>query len=156
MKAVGDLLHASGASLERLLVEFPAGVPEEVSQNQISLVHNTGLRSVHFGGLNAGASRTFFSTDLFPWVTTMLSQIRSKHLQEVTFDLEITSMNDLLSLDWERIDRDLSREEFKGLLVMFHISLEGAGSPIGQDVQDLISDRLAGFRDRGTLCVSCV
>lgn len=28
MKLVGDLLHASGAALERLLVEFPSGVPE--------------------------------------------------------------------------------------------------------------------------------
>lgn len=33
MKSVGDLLHASGASLERLQIEFPSGVPEDGEYN---------------------------------------------------------------------------------------------------------------------------
>lgn len=159
MKAVGDLLHASGASLERLLVEFPAGVPEEaVLENQISLVHNTGLRTVHFGGLttDAAGSRAFFSTRLFPWVTALLSQIRSSHLQELTFEFEVAAVRDLLGLDWPRIDRDLSREEFKGLRVMFYVGCPDASTPVAKEVQALISDRLVGFREKGTLCVSCV
>ncbi|PCH37694.1 hypothetical protein WOLCODRAFT_95650 [Wolfiporia cocos MD-104 SS10] len=157
MKAVGDLLHASGSALERLLVEFPAGIPEEaVLHNQISLVHNTGLRSLHFGGLNAAQSRNFLAQQLFPWVSAMLSQIRSRTLQEVTFEFEITSVRDLLSLDWARIDRDLSREEFKGLHVLFYVSCEDAVPQTVKEVQALISDRLEGFRERGTLCVSCV
>ncbi|KZT02320.1 uncharacterized protein LAESUDRAFT_685559 [Laetiporus sulphureus 93-53] len=157
MKAVGDLLHASGASLECLLVEFPDGVPEQaVLENEISLVHNTGLRSVHFGGLNVQASRVFLSNHLFPWVTAMLSQIRSTQLQEITFEFEITTVRDLLSLDWERIDRDLSRQEFKGLLVLFYVSCEDSVATVTKEVQELISGRLGGFRERGTLCVSCV
>ncbi|KAF9817805.1 hypothetical protein IEO21_03147 [Rhodonia placenta] len=158
MKGVGDLLHASGASLERLSIEFPAGVPEEaVLKNQISLVHNTGLRSVHFGGLKVAVARTFLSNHLFPWVTAMLSQIRSTHLQEIIFELELNTVRDLLSLDWARIDRDLSREEFKGLTVIFYVSCNDTiiGKAV-KDVQKGISDCLPGFRERGTLCVSCI
>ncbi|KAI0332589.1 hypothetical protein GY45DRAFT_1320789 [Cubamyces sp. BRFM 1775] len=154
-RAVGDLLQASGASLESLQVEFPAGVSEDaVLQNHLSLAHNTGLRSLHFGGLDVRASHAFLSNRLFPWVTVMLSQVRSRHLQEVSFSLEIASVQDLLALDWARIDRDLSRAEFHGLMVMFYVSCEREG--IEKDVRREIADRLTGFQQRGTLCISCI
>ncbi|KAH9928087.1 uncharacterized protein B0H18DRAFT_1001337 [Fomitopsis serialis] len=142
MKLVGDLLHASGAALERLLVEFPSGVPRKVRHrpnNQISLVHNTGLRSVRFGGLDAkaAASQGFMSNQLFPW-------------------FEITSVADLLSLDWARIDRDVSREEYKGLLVYFFVVCQDMTPKAEKEIRNLIADRLHGLRERGTLCVSCV
>ncbi|KAH9832892.1 uncharacterized protein C8Q71DRAFT_243006 [Rhodofomes roseus] len=159
MKVVGDLLHASGASLERLLVEFPSGVPEEaVLDNQISLVHNTGLRSVRFGGLDAkaAASQGFMSNQLFPWVTAMISQISSPQLEEISFEFEITSVADLLSLDWSRIDHDLSREEYKGLLVYFFVVCQDMTPKVEKEIRNLIADRLHGLCERGTLCVSCV
>ncbi|KAI0928933.1 hypothetical protein AcV5_006345 [Taiwanofungus camphoratus] len=157
MKAVGDLLNASGASLEKLQIEFPAGVPEEAMlQNHLSLANNTGLRALHFGGLNVEASRNFLSNQLFPWVTVMLSQIRSSRLQEVTFELEITSVHDLLHLDWERIGRDLFREEFRGLIVMFYVGCADIVSNVQKDVQKMIASRLSGFQERGTLIVKCI
>ncbi|KAI0636457.1 hypothetical protein C8Q77DRAFT_1050271 [Trametes polyzona] len=154
-KAVGDLLQASGSSLESLQVEFPAGLSEDaVLQNHLSLAHNTGLRSLHFGGLDVRASHAFLSRRLFPWVTAMLSQVRSRHLQEVSFALEIASVPDLLALDWARIDRDLSRPEFHGLLVMFYVSCERDG--LEKEVKSEIAARLEGFQQCGTLCISCI
>ncbi|KAH9848854.1 hypothetical protein C2E23DRAFT_878458 [Lenzites betulinus] len=154
-KAIGDLLQASGSSLESLQVEFPAGLSEDdVLQNHLSLAHNTGLRALHFGGLDVRASRAFLSTRLFPWVTAMLSQVRSRRLEEVSFALEIASVADLRALDWPRIDADLARAEFAGLLVMFYVSCERAG--VEAEVKQEIADRLSGFQQRGTLYVSCI
>ncbi|TBU35415.1 hypothetical protein BD311DRAFT_1947 [Dichomitus squalens] len=154
-KSVGDLLQASGSSLESLQVEFPAGLSADAAiQNHLSLAHNTGLRALHFGGLDVRASGGFVSHRLFPWVTVMLSQVRSRHLQEVSFALEIASVDDLLALDWARIDRDLSREEFHGLMVMFYVSCEREG--VEKEVRREISERLGGFQKRGTLCISCI
>ena len=158
-KAVGDLLQASGSSLESLQVEFPAGLSADADastalQDDLSLAHNTGLRALHFGGLDVRASRGFVSQRLFPWVTVMLSQVRSRHLQEGSFALEIASVDDLLALDWARIDRDLSREEFHGLMVMFYVSCERGG--VEKEVKREIAERLGGFQKRGTLCISCI
>ncbi|KAI0748638.1 hypothetical protein C8Q80DRAFT_1172914 [Daedaleopsis nitida] len=154
-QSVGDLLQASGSSLESLHVEFPAGVSEDaVLQNHLSLAHNTGLRALHFGGLDVRASQEFVSHRLFPWVTTMLSQVRSRELQEVSFALEIASVQDLLALEWVRIDSDLSREEFHGLTVMFYVSCDNDG--MEKEVRREIFDRLDGFQKRGTLCISCL
>ncbi|KAI0672680.1 hypothetical protein C8Q78DRAFT_1152127 [Trametes maxima] len=153
-KSVGDLLQASGASLESLQVEFPAGLSEEaVLQNNLSLAHNTGLRSLHFGGLNVRASQAFLSNGLFPWVTAMLSQVRSRALKEVSFALEVASVHDLLALDWARIDRDLSRAEFHQLEVTFYVSCEHDGWK--ECIRTEIASRLAGFQQCGTLYISC-
>ncbi|KAI0707953.1 hypothetical protein C8Q76DRAFT_656727 [Earliella scabrosa] len=154
-QSVGALLQASGSSLESLHIEFPAGISEDAAmQNHLSLAHNTGLRALHFGGLDVRASQAFVSSRLFPWVTTMLSQVRSRHLQEVSFALEIASVQDLLALDWARIDADLSREEFHGLTVMFYVSCEHDG--MEKEVRREISERLDGLQKRGTLCISCI
>ncbi|GBE81687.1 hypothetical protein SCP_0400580 [Sparassis crispa] len=156
-KAVGDLLYASGAALEQLQVEFPAGVPEEaVLEDHLSLAANTCLRSLHFGGLNAAQSHSFVSRRLFPWVTGMLAQLRSRRLQEVTFELAITAVRDLLGLDWERIDRELSKEEFAGLMVVFRVSCEDIWGDIREEVRELVTSRLVGFQSKGSLCVSCI
>ncbi|OJT10938.1 hypothetical protein TRAPUB_12559 [Trametes pubescens] len=154
-QAVGDLLQASGSSLESLQVEFPVGLTEDaVLQNHLSLAHNTGLRTLQFGGLDVRASHDFLSRRLFPWVTAMLSQVRSRHLQEVSFALEIASPADLHALDWACIDADLSRAEFHGLHVMFYVSCERAG--MAKEIRAEISSRLNGFQQRGTLCISCI
>ncbi|RDX46993.1 hypothetical protein OH76DRAFT_800938 [Lentinus brumalis] len=154
-QAVGDLLQASGSSLESLQVEFPAGISEDaVMHNHLSLANNTGLRALHFGGLDVRASQAFVSNRLFPWVTAMLSQVGSRHLEEVSFALEIASVQDLLALDWARIDADLCREEFRGLMVMFYVSCDKDGS--AKEVRREISERLGGFQARGTLCISCI
>ncbi|KAI0647585.1 hypothetical protein C8Q79DRAFT_636548 [Trametes meyenii] len=152
---VGDLLEASGASLESLQVEFPAGLSEDaVLQNNLSLAHNTGLRSLHFSGLNVCASQAFLSNRLFPWVTAMLSQIHSRALKEVTFALEIASVHDLLALDWARIDHDLSRAEFHQLEVTFYVSCHCEHDGWKEHVRTQIASRLAGFQQRGMLYIS--
>ncbi|OBZ69186.1 hypothetical protein A0H81_10953 [Grifola frondosa] len=154
-KPVRDLLHASGASLETLQVEFPPGIAEDaVLQDHLSLAHNTGLRSLHFGGLNVNTLHSFLSTRLFPWVTAMLAQIRSTRLEEVSFALEIASVGDLRALDWARIDAELSRDVFHGLAVLFYVSC--AREAPEKDVRDEITRRLAGFQQRGSLCISCI
>ncbi len=154
-QAVGDLLQASGSSLESLQVEFPAGISEDaVMHNHLSLANNTGLRALHFGGLDVRASQAFVSNRLFPWVTAMLSQVGSRHLEEVSFALEIASVQDLLALDWARIDADLCREEFRGLMVMFYVSCDQDG--MAKEVRREISERLGGFQERGKLCISCI
>ncbi|KAI1791714.1 hypothetical protein LXA43DRAFT_920061 [Ganoderma leucocontextum] len=163
-KAVGDLLRASGSSLESLHVEFPAGLSShsdgdtdtDVFRDNLSLADNTGLRALHFGGLDVRASRTFVERRLFPWVTAMLAQVHSRHLQEVSFLLEIADVPDLLALDWARIDADLSREELRGLVVMFRVCVSCERVGIEKEVKREIGERLGGFQRRGTLCVSCI
>ncbi|OCH92083.1 hypothetical protein OBBRIDRAFT_751976 [Obba rivulosa] len=159
MKSVGDLLHASGASLERLQVEFPSGVPEGVVlEDQLSLAQNTGLRSLHFGGLSVrvDTARTFLARRLFPWVLGMLSQLRSTRLEEITFELEITTVHDLDRLDWERMDAILSRLEFLGIEVTFYVACAKTTATTDKDIKSLIRERLTGFSEKGTLRVSCI
>ena len=164
-KAVGDLLRASGSSLESLHIEFPAGLssPSRDSdweggtlRDDLSLAHNTNLRALHFGGLDVRAARTFVERGLFPWVTAMLSQVGSRHLQEVSFLLEVADLPDLLALDWARIDAALSREEFRGLMVMFRVCVSCDRGEIEKEVKRAIRERLGELRRRGTLCVSCI
>ena len=124
--------------------------------NQISLAHNTGLRSLHFGGLDAkaAASQGFMSNHLFPWVTAMISQINSPQLEEIAFEFEISSVADLQTLDWARIDRDLSREEYKGLQVFFFVVCEDATPNSQKEIRGLIAGKLQSLCERGTLCVA--
>ncbi|EKM55204.1 uncharacterized protein PHACADRAFT_120331 [Phanerochaete carnosa HHB-10118-sp] len=160
-KALGDLLQASGSSLERLQVEFPAGIAEEtVLHNHVSLIHNTSLRSLSFGGLDVtvDSSRTFLSTHLFPWVTLMLDDLQSPFLREVTFELETPDIQGLTGLDWPRIDAELSKREFSGLTVRFYVNCDSwtRGGKVEDDIRDAITERLPGFKSRGTLRVSCI
>ncbi|KAM5532934.1 hypothetical protein V8D89_013400 [Ganoderma adspersum] len=168
-KAVGDLLRASSSALESLHIEFPAPASfpsshpdSDVLRDDLSLAHNTGLRALHFGGLDVRASDTaapargFVERRLFPWVTAMLSQVRSRHLQELSFMLEIADVPDLLALDWARIDADLSREEFRGLMVVFRVCVSCGRAGVEKEVRREIGERLGEFQKRGTLCVSCI
>ncbi|KAH8099581.1 hypothetical protein BXZ70DRAFT_942402 [Cristinia sonorae] len=161
VKALGDLLQVSGSTLERLQIEFPSGLSEEVlRRNQLSISNNTNLRSLHFGGLDvsAASSRTFVSNQLFPWVGVMLGQVRSPLLQEVVFELELPDVPDLQSFDWVRIDQELSREEFRGLMVRFYVNCteRHGGQALVDQVKQAIEDKLPGFRVRGLLRVSCI
>lgn len=129
-----------------------------VLEDQLSLAQNTGLRSLHFGGLsiNVEAGRTFLARRLFPWVLGMLSQLRSTRLQEITFELEITTVRDLHSLDWARMDAALSRPEFFGLDVTFYVACSETTGSSEKDIKGLIRDRLVGFLEKGTLRISCI
>lgn len=160
-KALGDLLQASGSSLERLQVEFPSGIAEEtVLHNHVSLIHNTSLRSLSFGGLDVtvDSSRTFLSSHLFPWVTLMLADLQSPFLREITFELETPDAKGLDGLDWSHIDAELSKREFSGLTVRFYVSCDSCtrGSKVEDDIRNAIIERLPGFKSRGTLRVSCI
>ncbi|THH28496.1 hypothetical protein EUX98_g5691 [Antrodiella citrinella] len=152
-KALGDLLQVSGSTLERLQVEFPAGLSQEaLRRNQLSISNNTNLRSLHFGGLDvsAAASRTFVSEELFPWVAIMLGQVRSPVLQEVVFELDLPDVPDLQSFDWAHIDRELSKDGFRGLTVWFYVNCtdRDRGDILGDQVKRAIEERLPGFKKR--------
>ncbi|KIP12287.1 hypothetical protein PHLGIDRAFT_98220 [Phlebiopsis gigantea 11061_1 CR5-6] len=160
-KSIGDLLKASGSSLERLQVEFPSGIAEEaVLHNHVSLVHNTSLRSLSFGGLDVtvDTSRTFLSNYLFPWVTLMLSDLQSPFLRDITFELETPDAAGLQVLDWARIDAELSKREFAGLTLRFYVNCGSCtrGSKTEEAIRAEITTRLPGFENRGTLRVSCI
>ena len=156
-KPLGDLLTASGAALEELRVEFPVDVDvtgaasDGALGEHLSLAHNTSLRALHFGGLDARVSA---ARRLFPWVTAMLAQVPARRLQEVAFELAIASVADLRALDWTQIDAYLAREELRGLSVMFYVACDKDG--VQEDVRREISDRLERFQTRGTLSVSCI
>ncbi|KAI0093886.1 hypothetical protein BDY19DRAFT_881973 [Irpex rosettiformis] len=160
-KALGDLLKTSGSSLERLRIEFPSGIPEEaVLANHVSLAHNTSLRALSFGGLDVSAdtSRTFFITHIFPWITLMLSHLHSPLLREITFELETPDSECLRALDWEHIDKELSRVEFTGLTVRFYVNCLSSTSSdvVTKEMSEIIATFLPGFKERGNLCVSCI
>ena len=118
-------------------------------RNQLSISHNTNLRTLHFSGLDvsAASSRAFVADQLFPWVAVMLGQIRSPLFNEVVFDMELPDVPDLQSFDWARIDRELSKEEFRGLTVRFYVNCtsRGRNTSLVEEVQRAISDRLPAF-----------
>ena len=128
--------------------------------NHVSLIHNTALRSLSFGGLDVtvDTSRTFLSTHLFPWVALMLADLQSPHLREVTFELETPDARGLAGLDWPRIDAQLAKREFRGLTVRFYVNCDACtrGSKLEDEVRGAITERLPSFRGRGTLRVSCI
>ena len=125
--------------------------------NHLSLVHNTSLRSLSFGGLDVSAetSRAFLSTHLFPWVTQMLEDVHSPLLHEITFELETPDVAGLDALDWVHIDRELSRRAFVGLTVRFYVNCR-EGDTMEDRIRQEIQGRLAGFAQRGVLRVNCI
>jgi hypothetical protein len=127
-----------------------------VLANHVSLAHNTSLRSLSFGGLDVSAdtSRAFFSAHLFPWIALMLSQLHSPFLREITFELETPDSHGLHALDWQRIDKELSKVEFTGLTVRFYVNC--ASEVRGEEVMEAITGFLPGFTNRGNLRVSCI
>ncbi|TCD63536.1 hypothetical protein EIP91_005306 [Steccherinum ochraceum] len=161
VKALGDLLQASGSALERLQIEFPEGLSEQVLiRNQLSISNNTNLRSLHFGGLDvsAASSRAFVSDQLFPWLAVMLGQVRSSLLHEVVFELELPDVPDLQAFDWVQMDEVLAKEAFRGLTVRFYVNCteRDRGQVLIDEVKAAIEDRLPGFKEHGLLRVSCI
>lgn len=88
----------------------------------------------------------------------MLAQVRSPLLREVTFELEVPDVPDLQLLDWVRIDQELARREFEGLVVRFYVNCRyrERGPALEADVKKEIERRLPGFRTRGILKISCI
>ncbi|KAK7694031.1 hypothetical protein QCA50_003607 [Cerrena zonata] len=160
-ETLGALLQSSGSDLECLRVEFPSGLSEEaLLRNQLTLAHNTGLRTLHFGGLDvtAATARTLFSDRLFTWIAVMLGQVRSSLLREVVFELELPEVHDLQSLDWTRINRELSRPEFDGLLLRFYVNCTRRDRSPSLEAEILreVESRLPDFIEQGSLRVSCI
>lgn len=131
-----------------------------VLHNHVSLIHNTSLRALSFGGLDvtADTARTFLSGHLFPWVALMLSDLDSPMLREITFELETPDVCGLDGLDWARIDTELSKRVFGGVTVRFYVNCDSCsrGSKLDEVIRENITARLPGFKDRGTLRVSCI
>ena len=129
-------------------------------RHQLSLSDNTHLRYLHFGGLDvsAGSARAFISDQLFPWVAIMLGQVRSSHLREVVFELELPDVLELRLFDWPRIDQELSKDGFRGLTVRFYVNCteRDRGRDLIDEVRQEIEKSLPGFKDRGFLRVSCI
>ena len=88
----------------------------------------------------------------------MLAQIRSQLLREVTFELKVPDVSDLQLLDWVRIDQELARREFEGLVVRFYVNClrRERGSTLETEVRKEIEARLPAFRERGILKISCI
>lgn len=88
----------------------------------------------------------------------MLAQIRSPLLREVTFELKVPDVPDLRLLDWLRIDQELARREFEGLVVRFYVNCtrRDRGPALEAEVTKEIEARLPGFRERGILRISCL
>lgn len=88
----------------------------------------------------------------------MLAQVRSPLLREVTFELKVPDVPDLQLLDWVRIDRELARREFEGLVVRFYVNClkRERGPALEMAVRKEIEFRLPEFRERGILRISCI
>ena len=174
-KPLGDLLRASGASLEALQIEFPDGLPfptadadaagtgadapaaadadADALADNLSLAHNTGLRALHFAGLRVDPRAPAAAGRLFPWVAAMLARVHARQLRELTFTLEVARAADLAALDWARVDALLGGEAFRGLAVAFVVTCDEDG--VAADVRREIAARLPAFRLQGSLSVSC-
>lgn len=88
----------------------------------------------------------------------MLSNVHSPFLREITFELETPDLRGLHTLDWARIDRELSKVEFTGLTVRFYVNCQEdtRGDALNEEVRKAITEFLPGFVARGNLRVSCI
>lgn len=88
----------------------------------------------------------------------MLADLQSPLLREVAFELETPDVRGLAVLDWARIDTELAKREFIGLTVRFYVNCNAwtRGSHVEDEIRDVIAERLPGFKNRGTLRVSCI
>lgn len=88
----------------------------------------------------------------------MLGQVRSPLLREVVIELELPDVRDLRLLDWIRINRELSRREFSGLLLRFYVNCTrrdrspALEAEILQEVEAFLPD----FVEQGVLRISCI
>lgn len=138
------------------IASYPYFYDPAVLQNHLSLAKNTGLRSIYFAGLNVEAYRAFFSRKLFPWLSAMLSQVRSRRMQDVSFELDITSLDDLDYVEWEKINQELSRDEFRGVLVKFYISCPLFTKLDTPQIRERVQGKLLGFLEKGWLEISII
>lgn len=88
----------------------------------------------------------------------MLSNLHSPFLREITFELETPDVRGLHVLDWNRIDKELSKVEFTGLTVRFYVNSQAGsrGDALTEEVRKALSEFLPGFAVRGNLRVSCI
>lgn len=144
-KALGDLLRASGASLERLHLELPNGLVEEaVSRHEIDLVANSALRYVHFDGLHLPG--------YCAWVPILLSQVPSERLETVEMSIMSRRVEDLASFDWERLNAVFAQRRFFGVKLVLNINY-AIGMAYGTDAMKTLMAYMPDLAMRATISV---
>lgn len=77
-------------------------------------------------------------------------------MQDVSFELDITSLADLNRIEWEKIDEELSRDEFRGVLVKFYVGCPTFTKVDVAKVKEGVKGKLPRFLEKGCLEISVI
>ena len=122
---VRDFLHALGSSLEHLSLTYHFSDSDQllsVSElcQHFDLSHNLSLRTID---LEMNLHQLFLPlSPLVKATPQLLSQITSSTMEEVSFRILVHRSSDLLSMDWDSLDRVFTQSQF-ARLKWIHISL---------------------------------
>jgi hypothetical protein len=116
-----------------------------VLRNDISLAHNTHLRSIVLTILEGDGCYSRI------WLFTLLSQIVSPHMVHVSLRFRLEDISALDTIDWTQIEQVFTQHQWTNLQ-MLTISCRVL-SEIGEVDAGSIRARLPVLESRGVLCV---
>ncbi|KAG7442953.1 uncharacterized protein BT62DRAFT_341235 [Guyanagaster necrorhizus] len=104
MESIGRFAHMLGPSLEHISLcepEIDDTHPEAFAAECFKLAANTHLRSVDINRMSA--------IDGLPWLSDLLSQIKSENLECVRFAITAHTVDVLQKVHWSQVDHILSQ-----------------------------------------------
>ena len=156
---IGTFLRALGPSLRCLRLpsliqagEFPASDLGSILTNhptddfceEVNLGYNTNLQVIELNSIYQHTIR---------WMLSILSQITSPHMREVTLHFfHINNIQDLEIFDWDALHSLLQTNPFSSLKTLY-IKLDGAGRLRPRKAKHFIRGKLHLGDDKGFLCV---
>ncbi|KIM86665.1 hypothetical protein PILCRDRAFT_815901 [Piloderma croceum F 1598] len=115
-RAIGAFVRTLGPSLEHLEINFAVSFEGDVEKafcRNVDLAGLIQLRSLHLSGLVMYSQ--YRSSTYVGWVSILLSQITSMHIEEVVFDVWLSVPEDLDPLDWDVMGKVFAQPSFSRL-----------------------------------------
>jgi hypothetical protein len=117
----------------------------DVFSREINLAHNTHLRSFHL---------KMFHREVSPltsqWVITLLDQITSPYLVEMSLEFQVEDISRLNIIDWTQLENVFNQQRWSNLEI-FRVCWYGLPGDSG--VRELIRAQLPVLESRGILKV---
>lgn len=151
---VGRFVKAIGPSLKRFEIALIAlrsqGGFDDVFSTSFSFAPCTQLRSLAFG--SPGGYSTKYSTDdpSSRWISSMLSQVTSPFIQDITFWIEDSDIICIRSEEWAPVFSILESEKFRTLKKVY-LKLWGESKMLTDALAMFIREKLPRLDREGVL-----
>jgi hypothetical protein len=117
-----------------------------VFSNDINLVHNTHLRSLHLTVFHRYVNH-------LEWVITLLAQITSPYLVHMSLDFQVGDISLLYTIDWTGLENMFNQQRWSNLQEL-KVCWYGPGPPeIWAAIIPFIRAQFPVLESRGILCV---